>query len=566
MENGSNYLKKYLESRKENAELKKTITSLTNSLSMERNNYRQLKIKFENYKKEEEKRIAELVDKAVTKAVADVKKIYEEEINKLNNEISKLQSRLNIDSTNSNIPTTKNKIGKRVIQNNREKSDKNIGGQLNHKAHKLNYFKEEEITETVEHKLERCPDCGGELNTVNTVISDIIDVKVTVTKTRNLINNYKCKNCNKAVTANSQLPRGVSYGENLNAISLNLLDGCNVSYSKVEKYIIGLTNGEAKMSQGYFAKLRTRAAKKLEPFIKELKEKILTLPNVHWDDTTIKLGLDANSDTVDNEEIKNEESKNKESKKPKKTKEGIIRFYGDDDYALIIAHKDKSKEGVNEDGILPNLPSTCTCMHDHVLLNYNDSYSFKNAECNTHILRYLKGVKENIVEHTWQDKMSDLLKELRAEKEKNIENKIYEFNEEYIKEAYQKYKNIIELGYKENSELVDYHYYKKDELNLISRLDKFIDNHLMFIKDFSVNFSNNTAERGIRQVKRKVCVSGLFKNLSRAEEYATILSYTETCYRHGVNRMDALRRLFANNPYTISELKDIKDAENKKDI
>ena len=115
MENGSNYFKKFLEVSKENAMLKKKISSLSYSLSMEKNNYRQLNIKFENYKKDEAERIAKLIDKAVSEAIADLKKIYEEEINKLNNEINKLQARLNIDSTNSNIPTTKDKIGKKVI-------------------------------------------------------------------------------------------------------------------------------------------------------------------------------------------------------------------------------------------------------------------------------------------------------------------------------------------------------------------------------------------------------------------------------------------------------------------
>ena len=37
-------------------------------------------------------------------------------------------------------------IGKHTIQNNREKSDKLKGAQPNHKQHKLEYFKEEEIT------------------------------------------------------------------------------------------------------------------------------------------------------------------------------------------------------------------------------------------------------------------------------------------------------------------------------------------------------------------------------------------------------------------------------------
>ena len=42
-----------------------------------------------------------------------------------------------------------------------------------------------------------------------------------------------------------------------------------------------------------------------------------------------------------------------------------------------------------------------------------------------------------------------------------------------------------------------------NELNLIERLDKFKENHLMFASDFSVDFTNNTSERGLRTVKRK---------------------------------------------------------------
>ncbi|MEG1457461.1 MAG: transposase, partial [Bacilli bacterium] len=77
---------------------------------------------------------------------------------------------------------------------------------------------------------------------------------------------------------------------------------------------------------------------------------------------------------------------------------------------------------------------------------------------------------------------------------------------------------------------------------------------LLFVKDFDVPFSNNTAERSFRISKTKLKVSGLFQNQKSSENYAKILSYTETCYRNGVNKYQAILRLLDGNPYTVSEL------------
>ena len=84
----------------------------------------------------------------------------------------------------------------------------------------------------------------------------------------------------------------------------------------------------------------------------------------------------------------------------KKVKEGYIRFYGDDEWALFIAHSSKDIDTIKEDGILTMLGKDCVVMHDHLLLNYNkELFSFENAECNAHTLRYLKGVKEEFPEY-----------------------------------------------------------------------------------------------------------------------------------------------------------------------
>lgn len=49
-------------------------------------------------------------------------------------------------------------------------------------------------------------------------------------------------------------------------------------------------------------------------------------------------------------------------------------------------------------------------------------------------------------------------------------------------------------------------------------------------------------------------VSGQFLNVERAKDYGKIKSYLETCRRHGKNEIEALRRLFEGNPYTVDEL------------
>ena len=68
-------------------------------------------------------------------------------------EIARLKALLNMDGTNHGIPTSMTPIHKKkVIPNTREKSDKPRGGQIGHKQHKLEKFKDEEINEKIKHR------------------------------------------------------------------------------------------------------------------------------------------------------------------------------------------------------------------------------------------------------------------------------------------------------------------------------------------------------------------------------------------------------------------------------
>src|SRR5699024_2329603 len=108
-----------------------------------------------------EENIEQKIKIAVEKLVKDV--LAENEALKAEN--AKLKKLLNIDSSNSGIPTSKTKIGEvKRIPNGREKTDKSKGGQFGHKKHKLEKFKDEEITDTYTYEIANpvCS-CGGKL-------------------------------------------------------------------------------------------------------------------------------------------------------------------------------------------------------------------------------------------------------------------------------------------------------------------------------------------------------------------------------------------------------------------
>lgn len=95
-----------------------------------------------------------LAESQIQTFIANEQKAKEEIINKddiikkQEYEIARLKALLNIDGTNHGIPTSMTPINKKkVIPNTREKGNKPKGGQVGHKKHKLEKFKEEEVNE-----------------------------------------------------------------------------------------------------------------------------------------------------------------------------------------------------------------------------------------------------------------------------------------------------------------------------------------------------------------------------------------------------------------------------------
>lgn len=476
--------------------------------------------------------IESAIAKAVSKATKEVKKEYEQEIKRLNQRIFELETKLNINSTNSSLPSSKNPIYQSKICNSRKPTDKSKGGQAGHKKNKLEKFKNEEVTEIMPHVKIACPYClSSDLKETNVKERDELDYEIRVIKRRHKFYEYICKECGKKVK--SDLPLNLhaenNYGANVKTLCSTLTNYGFISYNRTRKIICGLTNGEINPSEAFITKLQKQASTLLEDFVFHCKEQILKSPLVQWDDTVAKIG-----------------EKDK----------ACLRVYTNGELVLYKAHISKDTDGMDEDGILQNLPESCTVVHDHLLHNYCDEYKYKNAECNAHITRKLEGITQN-TKHKWSEEMKELLENTLAERYKYQENGLNEFSQEFISNFDAKYDSIIEVGFKEYIKFKHKYEFNNEE-NLLEFMRDYKQPITEWIRDFSLPYSNNLCETLLRMLKSKMKISYQFTSLAYAEYFANIVSYTETCGKFGINKVEALRRLFVGKTYSIQELFDFK--------
>lgn len=193
--------------------------------------------------------------------------------------------------TNHGIPTSQTPITKKkIIPNTREKSDKAKGGQV---GHKLEKFKDEEVTEYLEHSMDTCPYCTSHALNETGIIKekDELDFKIVVIKRRHQFKEFECGECGKKFHADipATLKEENQYSPQVQALELTLMNQANVTINKTQKITYGMTNGELDLSEGYISKLQKKAAKNLTEFKKQIYTEIIKQPLLYWDDTVISV-------------------------------------------------------------------------------------------------------------------------------------------------------------------------------------------------------------------------------------------------------------------------------------
>ncbi len=143
--------------------------------------------------------------------------------------------------------------------------------------------------------------------------------------------------------------------------------------------------------------------------------------------------------------------------------------------------------------------------------------------------------------------MISLLCDMNKTRKKLMGQGITGFSEAGLKEYGKKYRELVIKGRSENKK-TSYKYARSDEKTLLNRMEKYMDNHLLFLHDFSVPFENNIPERDLRKAKNRQKMAGGFRKESGHRMYCSILTIIETLKRRNMGIIENIKLLFMGTP------------------
>ena len=380
----------------------------------------------------------------------------------------KLRAQLNRDYENSSIPSSKT-IRHKKIANSREKSGKKPGGQPGHKGH---CRKRQAPTVPPIHLLppQEVLDDPDFKKTKKTIIKQLVNIRLVLDVREYHADVYR--NSKTGELAHAQFPAGVvndvNYGGSVRAFLFLLNNECCTSIDKSRKFLCDLTGGKLNISKGMVNSLCQEFAGKTEQERKKLFAEMLLSPAMHTDCTNAKV----NGKPV-----------------------YVFVCATPDGKTLYFSRDRKGHEGVKgtvtEDyqGIL---------IHDHESTFYR--YGTGHQECLAHILRYLKDSIQNEPDRTWNREMRALIQEMI-----HYRNGLPPEDgpdSEKISGFETRYREILHKAEEEYKDMPPNQYYKEG-YNLYRRMEKYMENHLLFLHDHRVPATNNEAERLLRSYKRK---------------------------------------------------------------
>ena len=221
-------------------------------------------------------------------------------------------------------------------------------------------------------------------------------------------------------------------------------------------------------------------------------------------------------------------------------------------------HARRGKVAMDEAGVLPGFKGRV--IHDHwkTYFGYGDC---AHGLCNAHHLRELQWVEKEYGQR-WAAAMAGLLVEIKDAVEVARDGGAGALPAGSLADFGRRYDGVVKAGYAANprppanrgggTPKKKGRPAQAPPLNLLDRLRDFKPQTLAFMHDFRVPFDNNLAERDVRMVKLKQKVSGGFRTLEGAKDFARIRGYISTARKNAVNVFDAIRDAFCGKPFIPS--------------
>ncbi|HEY5562789.1 MAG TPA: transposase, partial [Clostridiaceae bacterium] len=380
----------------------------------------------------------------------------DQEIKKLILEIERLKNNKDKNSSNSGKPSSKDGF-KKIVHNSRPETTKKQGGQPGHKGCSTDVYKIKQLINkgAVKHSIinVNITDENQDKPYVTRYVQDI-EITSVIKEYRYYLNDLGKYDIPK------EQSNVVTYGNELKAVAMLLVHRVPASMDQTVEFLKAITKDAFDLTKATLVNWSNSLSGKLAPFAEEILQGLYNANYVHTDESPINIS-----------------GKNYQ-----------LHNYSDDKYTLQCVHASKGKNAMEELGFLPNY--TGTLIHDHNKVQYN--FGTNHAECNAHILRYLQGV-EDFTKHTWPIDLSKLLKDILHQKHLLKADGIDSFDIMSLATYVKNYDEILNLANKEYQSDYATNAYKDEERRLITRLGEYKNNHLLFMYDFKIPFSNNRA-------------------------------------------------------------------------
>lgn len=420
----------------------------------------------------------------------------------------RMKRMLNNDSTNSSLPPSKDQPGKAPnTYNGRKPTKKRPGAQPGHKGNSLS---KAEVLQKIEDGIygHRIEEIGVTDRPYITRYRLDLDVRTIATEIRIHAGD------DGKFPVPDDLRAEVSYGGTVRAIAAFLYSEGVVANDRICTFINSLSGDGLHISTGSVYGLCKKFSEACSRVGTAIEQGLLNAPVICTDATPVRTD----------------------------GKLTYIRNFSTERYALYCSCEKKDLTSLGEFRILKSF--TGTFIHDHETALYH--FGTRHGECNVHLERYLlKNTEET--GNSWSHRMACFLEGMNRGRKEQKSKGATCFSPEQLERYASRYDEIIAIGQGENRHTKG-KIAKREEKALITRLIKYKANHLLFLYDFRIHYSNNMSEKDLRICKGRQKMSGGFRTASGREMYCKIISFIETVKRRGLNIFQSIIGLMDGTP------------------
>jgi transposase len=436
---------------------------------------------------------------------------------------AELEALVTKDSHNSSRPPSSDPLWAKRTKSLRRPSGKLAGGQRGHSGQTLRLAVRPD--RIVEHRPQECRGCHAPLSSAQVVrhlrqqVWEVVPARLRVTEHRLAV--ARCHSCGRTTQGEflGSVRSGVQYGPGVKARVLYLQQYQLLPYRRTSEAMRDLFG--CQLSAGTVANIVRECASGLVKTELQIKRGLRRSPVIHADET----GLRVNQ------------------------KLGYVHVASTPRLTHYAAASHRGRTAIDEVNLLPRYRGTC--VHDG-LLAYTHYTRCRHALCGVHLLRELTYFAELSAQtKAWASPLKELLLEMKREVELGREGGERRLDHQRLTALTESYDRLVTQGLKAPPASDVPEGVSKQGRNLLLRLERRKEEVLLFLRDFSVPFDNNQAERDLRMIKLQQKTSGCFRTAEGARRFCRIRSYLSTTRKQGRGVLQALDGACRGKPLSV---------------